>query len=183
MFWHSASPTVEAAAYEQALLAFHRALIQERPDGLLASRVLRFEALPWLPSNRDVYEDTYLVAGSAALDVLDQTVVAEALSEHHSGVARLADRGTAGLYRLRRGSWRTPAPRFAQWFAKPAGERYESLYAGFDPYPPGTFELWGRQMVLGPTPEFCWRSELPLEVNGDLEVQTVIANEVWSFEC
>ena len=61
--------------------------------------------------------------------------------------------------------------RFALWLNKPAGVSYKDFYTALQPVTsrPGV-ALWGRQMTLGPTTEFCIHSptfiELPPGYNG-----------------
>ena len=46
------------------------------------------------------------------------------------------------------------APRVALWFAKPAGMGYPALFDRLGPSLTVGRGLWGRQMTLGPGPEF-----------------------------
>jgi len=68
----------------------------------------------------------------------------------------------------------------AWWFAKPAGVRYEDFYAQLAPLTrqPGV-SLWGRQMTLGPTPEFTLRSPAPLDLPGALEAFRLELQPLW----
>jgi hypothetical protein len=79
--------------------------------------------------------------------------------------------GAGGLYRFRSGQLTVSQSQFAVWLSKPLGTSYEAFYDSLSPWTshPGV-GLWGRQMVLGPTPEFCLLSpdkiELPQTLNG-----------------
>jgi hypothetical protein len=154
VFWHTPVASVALAEYETALLRFHEALRAAAPAGFLESRVLRCAAVPWLASERPVYEDWYLLDGSAALDAMEEAAIAGLRQQPHDAVARLAAAATAGLYLLRRGD-AALVPAAAHWLAKPAGESYEAFYRRFPEDRAAPFALWGRKMTLGPGPEFC----------------------------
>jgi hypothetical protein len=182
MFWHSpAVVSEEAPGYEPTLHAFHRALAELAPEGLLGTRMLRYEQVAWLPSAAPIYEDTYFLSGFGALDALETAAVSPPLQEAHNAITRLVCSATAGLYRLHSGQWQLKPPLFAQWFSKPAGESYEALRQRFKGISARDFELWGRQLVLGPTKEFCIRTHQPLEFEGLQLEQTYVATSHWEF--
>lgn len=183
VFWHSPAVMNDGAeGYETNLLAFHRALAELAPEGLLSTRVLRFERVAWLPSAEPVYEDTYFLSGFETLGALETAAVSPPLQEVHNAVARLAASATAGLYRLHSGQWQLKPPRFAQWFSKPTAESYDALHQRFDGFSAGDFELWGRQLVLGPTKEFCIRTHQPLELADLQPEQVYVATSHWAFK-
>jgi hypothetical protein len=110
--------------------------------------------LPWCEGPG--YEDWYLLEGSAALDPLDEAAVSGARQLAHDAAASRAAWGTAGLYRLRLGAPRDEDLSQACWLAKPPGVRYPEFLERLAPSVEGAgAALWGRQMTLGPTPEFC----------------------------
>jgi hypothetical protein len=80
-------------------------------------------------------------------------------------VAREAADGTGGLYRLRAGTENLDQAKFAIWLSKPTGVSYKNFFADLQPLTsrPGV-ALWGRQMTLGPTTEFCIHSQNPIEL-------------------
>ena len=181
VFWHSpADASNDVRGYESNLNAFHRALAELAPKGLLGLRMLRFERVEWLSSAVPVYEDTYFLSGFEALDALETAAVSPPLQEVHNGVARLVGTATAGLYKLHSGQWQLKPPLFAQWFSKPAGVSYEALRQRFDGVSEN-FELWGRQLVLGPTKEFCVRAHRLLELSDLQPEQAYVATSSWSF--
>jgi len=97
----------------------------------------------------------------------------------HDAVARLAADGTAGLYLLQSGA-PLAAPRTAAWFGKPSGMRYAELFALLDPIVSGAGAgLWMRQMVLGPTPEFCLRSDQPVTLPPPIAALQLELTPVW----
>ena len=84
-----------------------------------------------------------------ALGRLNEAAVAGHRRDPHDGAARLAGGGAGGLYR-RLSEGREPDGAVT-WLSKPAG----TSYADFLGRMPAGVELWQRQMVLGPAPEFC----------------------------
>jgi hypothetical protein len=140
--------------YEERLTAFHRALATARPVGFLGSAAFRIAGAPWLAGGG--YEDRYLLDGFGALDSLNRGAVSGDLKAPHDASARLAGGGAAGLYGLAAGDARSLAAAEAAWFGKPEGETYEGFHVSLERAvaAPGS-GVWQRQMVLGPTPEFC----------------------------
>lgn len=154
VFWHARTEHVPEAEYRRALGAFHERIRAAAPEGLVGIRTLRHAAVPWLPAASEVYEDWHFLEDSAALDRLDQAALAAIASEAHERVARLAATACAGLYRLRSGWPARERPR-VRWIDKPRGMSYETFVASLE----GAAAVWGRQMLLGPTPEFCVESQ------------------------
>ncbi len=148
VFWHWPAAAVDPARYAEALAAFHRSLAAAAPPGMRGSRVFEIEGAPWVPAGR-AYEDWYLVDDFAALGALNDAAVSGARREPHDGAARLTGGGQGGVYRLLT-SLREPALPRTTWCAKPAAEPYPAYLARL---PDG--EVWQRQLVLGPAPEFC----------------------------
>ncbi|TMQ67473.1 MAG: hypothetical protein E6K80_15220 [Candidatus Eisenbacteria bacterium] len=162
VFWHWRRPDVDPASYAGRLAAFHQALRRAAPEGFVSSTVFRAGSAPWVAAEES-YEDWYLTHGSYALDPLNDGVVAGDCGAPHDDVARDALGGTGGLYRLRIGHEEIREATWANWFHKPAGMSYARLFEEMEPLAtaPGA-SLWGRQMTLGPTPEFCLLSPAPL---------------------
>jgi hypothetical protein len=156
VFWHTAQPAVDPADYESRLGAFHTALADAKPDGLIESVAFRMDSVPWLESDNPVYEDWYLLEGSAALDPLNDAAVSAHRSLPHDAVASVAGAGCGGLYRLRLGTPDHAATNVAFWVSKPPVMKYPEFYETVEPAVDSAHgALWGRQMVLGPAPEFC----------------------------
>ena len=169
IFWHWPKEGVVRSAYESDLADFHRALSKVKPEGFQHSVVFRVRGASWLPQGSPAYEDWYLLEGSCALDALNTAAVTGDCQEPHDRVARVAAGGTAGLYRLRAGEPQVAGARFASWFAKPAGVHYADFYAQLRPWSERAgVSLWGRQMTLGPTAEFCLCSPQQLELPANL---------------
>jgi hypothetical protein len=162
LFWHRPRDPEGAAAYEQALIAFHRSLARSLPVGTLASATFRVGELPWLPAVGAAgvaYEDWYLVEDFAALGVLNEAAVGRGHVSAHDQAARRAGPGTAGVYALVEGEPCAQAlgeAALAVWIERPVGSKRrglgELLGDGMDP---ARASLWRRQMNLGPAPEFC----------------------------
>jgi hypothetical protein len=167
LFWHRPLPDLPREAYEAALREFQRALAQARPAGLIQAEVFRCDRIPWL-DGRAGYADWYLLEDSAALDVLNEAAVSTPCRAAHDHAAAMAETGVAGLYRLRLGAPRLAVARGATWLAKRRGESYPEFFARAQEawIEPGV-SLFGRQMTLGPTPEFCLLARGPLLVEDE----------------
>lgn len=159
VFWHWPQSTIEPDTYVDHLIDFHQTLASNKPAGFQESVVFRVRGASWLNTNDEVYEEWYLVDNSAALDPLNNAAVSGVCEEPHNRIAREAADGTGGLYRLRAGEEELSEAKCVIWLSKPAGVSYKHFYATLQPLTsqPGV-ALWGRQMTLGPTTEFCIHS-------------------------
>lgn len=181
LFWHCARAEVTASEYETALAAFHRALLQSRPQGYLGSFVVALDRIPWL-ADRAGYADWYLVESSADLDSINRAAVTGAREAPHEGVAALAQDGIAGLYRVTRGRLRLPGDRVEEtWLSKPAGERYGDFFTRLEGGVGESGCLWQRQMTLGPTPEFCLQNFPAPPMTGGARVIELVGRKVAQF--
>jgi hypothetical protein len=161
VFWHR--PTAAGTeGYVSSLAGFQRALAAAGVPGFLGASVHAVPVLPW--TEAPGFEDWYLVENSAALDPLDEAAVSGARQAAHDEAAARAAWGSAGLYRLRLGRHHASAPgSWAHWLSKPAGLSYADFFARLAPRVELTgAALWGRQMTLGPTPEFCLVAGAPV---------------------
>lgn len=180
VFWHWPNSAIDSRSYEESLVSFHRSLAAVTPEGFNESAVFRIGGAPWIGSGQRGYEDWYLVEGSSALDPLNESAVAGICQQPHHKAAKAAAGGTAGLYRLRQGEPQVGQARYAHWFAKPTGTSYEGLYNELRPGTQGSgVSLWGRQMTLGPTPEFCLLAPRKLELPSRLSPLTLRLEPVW----
>jgi hypothetical protein len=172
VFWHWPQPQIERGQYLDHLADFHRTLAANKPQGFQQSAVFSISNADWLNTNNEAYEEWYLLDNSAAMDPLNDAAVSGVCEAPHNRVAREAADGTGGLYRLRAGSVDLAQARFASWLSKPAGVSYKDFYQTLEPIiaQPGV-ALWGRQMTLGPTKEFCLHSPAPI---GDTESHGLI---------
>jgi|SRR5689334_2424109 len=167
VFWHWPRPEIERGQYLDHLIDFHRTLAANKSPGFQQSVVFSMSGAYWLETDGEVFEEWYLLDDSAAMDPLNEAAVSGACEQPHNRVASEAANGTGGLYRLRAGSNNLAQAKFATWLSKPAGVSYQDFYAGLEPLTsqPGV-ALWGRQMTLGPTTEFCLHSETPSQLSG-----------------
>ena len=165
VFWHWPQASVDRESYEAHTASFHRTLAANKPRGFQQSVVFRIEGADWLQTGGPAYEEWYLLDDSAAMDGLNDAAVSGACEEPHNRVAREAAGGTGGLYRLRAGQEVLSEAKFAVWLAKPDGVSYHEFYETLAPFTsqPGV-ALWGRQMTLGPTTEFCLHSPTKIEL-------------------
>ena len=159
VFWHWPRPEIERGQYLDHLADFHRTLAANKPPGFQRSVVFRISGADWLKTDGEAFEEWYLLDDSAAMDPLNEAAVSGACEQPHNRVAREAADGTGGLYRMRAGGEDLAQAKFATWLSKPAGVSYKDFYAELDTLTsqPGV-ALWGRQMTLGPTTEFCIHS-------------------------
>jgi hypothetical protein len=165
VFWHWPQSSVERDAYEDHLREYQQTLAANKSIGFQQSVVFRIRGVSWLNTSDEAYEDWYLLDDSAAMDALNDAAVSGACEEPHNRVAREAADGRGGLYRLREGVENLEQAKFAIWLSKPAGVSYKTFYADLQSLTsqPGV-ALWGRQMTLGPTTEFCIHNQNPIEL-------------------
>jgi hypothetical protein len=179
VFWHWPRADVDRPAYEHLQQRFHDALLGAPPPGFLESRSAAITGAPWAGGGGSVYEDWYLLEGSAALDDLNSAAITASRRAPHDAAAAAAADGTAALYLLRHGDPRR-TPRVATWFAKPTGMSYTELFERLAPLVVAGATVWCRQMVLGTAPEFCLHSELPAALPAPLLAHTVTSmRPVW----
>ena len=164
VFWHWPQPQIEHGSYVDHLAEFHRTLAANKPAGFQQSVVFRIRNANWLNTDGEAYEEWYLLDDSAAMDRINEAAVTGVCEEPHNRVAREAADGTGGLYRLRAGTEDLAQARYAVWLSKPGGVSYKDFYAGLESITsqPGV-ALWGRQMTLGPTTEFCIHSPTQIQ--------------------
>lgn len=179
-FWHWPRPEVQRQDYEQRQQRFHAAMRDAPSPGFLGSRSYAVGGATWTAGGGEAYEDWYLVENAAALDPLNEAAVTAPRQASHDSAAAGAADGTAGLYRLRRGDVDSVTPAAAAWFGKPAGMSYAELDAALEPVVRESGGvLWMRQMVLGPTPEFCLQSPAKLKLPARFEPLWVTLRGVW----
>ena len=164
VFWHWPRPDIERGQYLEHLAEFHRILATNKPPGFQESVVFSIQNANWLNTDGEAFEEWYVLDNSAAMDPLNDAAVSGVCEAPHNRVAREAADGTGGLYRLRASAGNLADAKFATWLSKPAGVSYKDFYANLEPLTsqPGV-ALWGRQMTLGPTTEFCLHTATPIE--------------------
>ena len=165
VFWHWPQPAIDRDVYVDHLADFHKTLAANKPSGFQRSVVFRINNANWLNTPGEAYEEWYLLDDSAALDRLNDGAVSGACEELHNTVAREAADGIGGLYRLRAGEENLAQAKFAVWLSKPLGVSYKDFYATLEPLTLNKdICLWGRQMTLGPTTEFCIHTPSPIQL-------------------
>jgi hypothetical protein len=150
VFWHTPVAIDGLATYEAALAAFHQSLDPADISGFRGSQAFLIQGAMWVSSSV-VYEDWYLVDDFTALGELNDAAVSGHRQRPHDDVAGMAGQGMAGIYALRQGAAQLSDARRTAWFDKTAGASYDEFLGRLG----GRESLWQRQMVLGPTPEFC----------------------------
>ena len=145
LFWHRPGAGVDRADYEEAQRRFHAAIG-------VPSACFRLEEMPFGRGGGG-YEDWYLVDDWAALGKLNEAAVDAGRRPSHDAAAALVGVGWAGVYGLVRGE--PMIPEGVRWLDKPLGEATDDFLAG-----QGEGPVWRREMVLGPTPEFCLGAEV-----------------------
>lgn len=181
VFWHWPRAGLDIRSYERDVAEFQQLLNHARPSGFRGAAVYRSAPAPGVGAPRPCYTDWYLLDNSAALDPLDEAAVAPPCREAHDRVARAAAGGTGALYRLRAGVPAFESSRFASWLSKPTGTSYGEFYGrtGMATTDAGAV-LWGRQMVLGPAPEFCLMSPAPLDLPAEFRAIRVELEPVYT---
>jgi hypothetical protein len=179
VFWHWPQPAVERAAYEDHLRDFQQTLAANKSRGFQQSVVFRMRGASWLNTSDEAYEEWYLLDDSAAMDPLNEAAVSGACEEPHNRVAREAADGTGGLYRLRAGVENLDQAKFAIWLSKPTGVSYKNFYADLQSLTSQSgVALWGRQMTLGPTTEFCIHSQNPIELPAGYSGHSIVLDRI-----
>jgi len=169
VFWHKPHRGISSRAYERRLLGFQGSLRARPPDGLVDVLSFREGALPWSNRRSTTYEDWYLVRDFQSLGALNDAAVNDANKRPHDEVAEGASVLAGGVYTRRRGDLRLQDALYATWVRKPVRAPYEEFLGGLSDSVEGLrTDLWQRQMVLGPAPEFCVHSETPIELPEDL---------------
>ena len=184
VFWHWLGAGGDVVAYEDALAAFQRTLLENAPPGYRGATVFRHDPAPWLSAPGPHYVDWYLTDGSAALDPLNDRAVSVACRATHDIAAAAAAGGTAGLYRFRQGAGQNVGQaadvRSATWFSKPAGMSYEALDAAIAERTESIpSQLWSRAMTLGPTPEMCALAPVAISLPVEFNAIHVAMEPVW----
>jgi len=163
VFWHWPATGIAPAEYERMQRAFHLALAEAGVAGFRGSTSFRLDGqAPWLGGS-PAYADWYLVDGSAVLDPLNEAAVSGMRRGSHDVLAHAM--GAGSLLHLSDTAADVAGARWATWLSKPTGMPYDPFYQRLAPVRGRDgVSLWRRQMVLGPTPEFCLLSHELLEL-------------------
>jgi hypothetical protein len=168
VFWHWPRPEISRDSYEAKLASFLRALSEDRRSGIVESLSYRVQTLPWGPQGASLYEDWYVVESFSALGALNDAAVSGAVQSPHDEIAKDYMKGAGGIFKSIKGDTLREA-RFVTWVEKPIGPSYQSYYDEVAGLTAGkSSDLWRRQMVLGPSPQFCIHSGEPLGLPANL---------------
>jgi len=174
VFWHWPRPEVTPSSYEAKLTSFLRSLNSNKPGGFVEALSFRVGSVSWGRQDGSTYEDWYIVENFAALGALNEAAVEGETRGPHDSVAKDYMKGVGGVFKSIAGELRPRETRFATWIEKPIGPSYESYYEEVAKnVGDKKSTLWRRQMVLGPSPQFCIHSEEALQVSADLTPRTL----------
>ena len=176
--WHWPLPSVEDRSYAAHQERFHAAIAIHPAPGFRWSQSLRVARLPWANEGRPVFQDRFFVDGWAVFEDLEAHAISGERREPHDRMASGVGGAVAGMYGLRLGA-PPEQPRWSYWFTKPAGMSYDELYAVLSPLADVDTALWGRRLVLGPTPEFCLESAASLTLPQILRPLAVQLDPAW----
>ena len=162
IFWHRPVANADRGRYEESILRFQAALAGAKPPGFIAAVSFRIEAVPWL-NDQPGYEDWCVLQGSWAMDPLNAFAVAGVVQAPHDHVAAQMEQGQGGIYAHAGGETPPPAQSAVYWLTRPRGIDWRAALAPVRAACPAA-NMWRRQMVLGPAPEFG------ISVPGDSEI-------------
>ncbi len=163
VFWHWPRPDVPVARYEESLYEFHTSLRSSKTPGLVDAFSFRVGGLPWGPGG-SLYEDWYVVQDFSALGTLNEAAVSGGNRQSHDAVAGHYMKGAGGVLKRVTGDLDPRDSAYSTWIDKPSGKTYLSYYDELGEHVGGLASsgLWRRQMVLGPSPQFCMHSRKEL---------------------
>jgi hypothetical protein len=165
VFWHWPRSEISRESYETKLASFLHSLNLDRPAGLVEAMSFRIDTLPWNPQRGNWYEDWYVIEDFSSLGPLNEAAIAGETRGFHDSIAMDYMKGAGGILRLVSGQIHLPEARFATWIDKPIGPSYQSFYEEVTrSVGDRKTDLWRRQMVLGPSPQFCVHSDDTLQI-------------------
>ena len=154
VFWHRPFADIDQGAYEDALIAFHQAIVKRSCEGLQGSATYRISETPWL-DEMPGYEDWIFGASSASFDPLNKLAVAPDMWDVHADISSKTDVGHGGIYYHVLGDTDAKASTRTAWLKRPRDIRYEVPLKEIADQATGSVSAWRKQMVLGPGFEFA----------------------------
>lgn len=174
VFWHWPRAEVQRASYEEKLASFTASLNANRASGFVEALSFRVGSLPWGLAGASVYEDWYVVRDFAALGALNDAAVSDGARSPHDTIAKDFMKGAGGVFKSVIGALPLGEARVATWIEKTIGPSYQSYYDDLARALGGQrYRVWRRQMVLGPSPQFCVQSAEPVELPSTLRPYSV----------
>ena len=182
VFWHQKVDSVTSSIYENGLKNFHSNLANAGIRGYLGSISFRVEGAYWVGAKKTGYEDWYYLTDSGVIDILNHGDSFGKMMAIHNNGASLATGMHAGLYQLKSSSAKHRESTWVVWFSKPGGmsdEDFNRLISST--VHPNNIDFWKRQMVLGPTPEFCIACEKRIDLDPQTKPIYVKRSEILKF--
>lgn len=181
-FWHKRSSEISLDDYEKKLIRFHQVLEESGLAGFRGCVVTRIPNAPWLAPSSEAYEEWYVMDGSDVVDKLNDTAVSGARKGPHDEIAHIATDFRGGLYQPKIGSFSNVCGSSATWFSKPSSTTYQSFYDEISKHLTKKGSLWRRQMVLGPTSEFCITTSDNLEIQTEFKPFVIPRKIIWQSD-
>ncbi|MGC8515980.1 MAG: hypothetical protein ACP5OC_07605 [Thermoplasmata archaeon] len=182
VFWHQKIDSVASSDYEKTLKDFHEKLMHAGIRGYLGSVSLKIEGAHWIGSKKSGYEDWYYMTDSGVIDILNHGAVSGDMMPIHNNAAGLATGMHAGLYQLKSPSAKHKESQWCIWFSKPGGKSYDDFDRMIaSAVPANSIDIWRRQMVLGPTPEFCIISDKRIDLDPETKPEYVKRTVILKF--
>ncbi len=170
VFWHWPRSGISYKSYESKLSQFLQTLLSSKPHGLVDVGSFRVDSLPWGPAGTHLYEDWYVVKDFASIGNLNEAATSGITRQPHDSIALDYAKGAGGLFKRINGKLDLREARTATWVEKPIGPTYQSYYDQIaQSIGEAPTDLWRRQMVLGPSPQFVIHSERELKIPANLK--------------
>ncbi len=180
VFWNARRESCSVDSYADALHRFHQELNGDKPHGFRFSTTYVVDALPWLSSKTEVYEDWYVMANFAAMDALDEAVIDTERLPAHRELMTQASTAYGGIFYLKSGPARMDKFSYAHWLPRPRGVAAEDIATQAKQRNPELkCSVWTRAMALGPS-EYCLLGSEPIDGPEGIDVTQIKRRLFWS---